>query len=243
MKEQAHRPLSFLRWPVAFSAVLMGHAAVVLAAYEWQPRATASAAAPPAVLIDLAAAPEKPLPDMAPGPQSAPSEPQQKVEEKPVEEAKVESEIPPPPPKEAAVVLPEPKPKEAKQEKKKSKASVAMATPTSQPRVSDRVAAQAAGAASTHNAPPASWKNDLLAQLNRYKRYPPGASGTGIATIAFSIDRSGRVKSTRLVQSSGIRALDEEAMALPGRASPLPPIPAEIAGATVALSVPIRFAR
>ncbi|WP_412773612.1 cyclic nucleotide-binding domain-containing protein [Nitrobacter sp.] len=37
-----------------------------------------------------------------------------------------------------------------------------------------------------------SWMGALMTHLNRYKRFPPAAS-TGIATVAFTINRSGRV--------------------------------------------------
>jgi protein TonB len=62
-----------------------------------------------------------------------------------------------------------------------------------------------------------------MAHLNRYKRFPPGAAGAGVATGVFTIDRSGRVLSARLVRSAGDSALDTEAASLPRRASHLPP--------------------
>ncbi len=58
----------------------------------------------------------------------------------------------------------------------------------------------------------------------------------------FTMDRAGHVLAATLVHSSGSLALDEEAMALIRRAEPLPPVPAEMPGATVTLTVPVTFA-
>jgi TonB family protein len=78
-----------------------------------------------------------------------------------------------------------------------------------------------------------------MAHLNRYKRFPPGAAGAGVATGVFTIDRSGRVLSARLVRSAGDSALDTEAASLPRRASHLPAPPPNIGGPSITLAVPI----
>ena len=82
-----------------------------------------------------------------------------------------------------------------------------------------------------------------MAHLNRYKRFPPGAISSGNTSIAFTISRSGQVLSSRLVRSSGEGVLDQEAVALPRRASPVPAPPPSVGGASISLSVPIRFDR
>jgi protein TonB len=90
----------------------------------------------------------------------------------------------------------------------------------------------------------ATYEQVLLAHLERRKRYPRAARAhrqQGVAHIRFSMDRQGRVLSVRLVRSAGHALLDREAEALPLRAQPLPPPPADIAGATIELSVPIEF--
>ena len=71
---------------------------------------------------------------------------------------------------------------------------------------------------------------------------PPGAAGTGTAVISFSIDSAGHVTSARLIKSSGDNALDQEAVALPRRASPLP-APPQATRSAIALTVPVRFGR
>ena len=89
----------------------------------------------------------------------------------------------------------------------------------------------------------ATWRGRLIAHLNRYKRFPPGAASTGTAMVAFTISRAGTVLGARLVSSSGNPMLDAEAVALPRRASPMPAPPPSVAGATIALTVPVRFSR
>lgn len=249
---------SGLRWGMAAILVTCGHAAVVLAAFDWNRAEPLPSQAPAAILIDMVAAPEKPPLDVAPGPETTESVPEK--ETRPEETAKVEPTLELPetePLQHAAVVLPppmpeaapeerpkpEPKAEQKPEEKKKAESLRASASPSFRaPRVAT-AAAQAAGAAQAMAIAPASWKGAVLAALNRHKRYPGGASGTGTAMIAFSMNRAGQVTSARLVQSSGDRALDEEAVALPRRASPLPPPPAEVGGGAINLNVPVRFSR
>jgi len=85
------------------------------------------------------------------------------------------------------------------------------------------------------------WRSKVIAHLNSRKRGIAG--GAGIATVAFKIDRSGKVMSAKVVNSSGNKALDAEAVALTERASPVPPPPADVQGATLYLKVPVRFTR
>jgi protein TonB len=118
------------------------------------------------------------------------------------------------------------------------------APPVSTARPADTAAAPSASASLAPSVAAASWKGELLAHLNRYKRYPTGATGAGTASVAFAIDRSGAVISARLIASCGDAALDEEAVALLRRASPVPPPPPGLGhGASIALTVPIRFDR
>lgn len=84
----------------------------------------------------------------------------------------------------------------------------------------------------------ASWKGALLAHINRFKRYPAEATGSGAATVAFVINGSGAVVSARLAKSSGDSALDEEAVGLLHRASPAPAPPTH---STLSLNLPIIF--
>jgi protein TonB len=84
----------------------------------------------------------------------------------------------------------------------------------------------------------------LLAQLNRYKRYPPMARAahiTGVVMLHFVIDAEGRVLSFDIARSSGHAPLDEEALSLIRRAQPLPPLPAGFPTRTLDAVVPIEF--
>jgi protein TonB len=87
----------------------------------------------------------------------------------------------------------------------------------------------------------ATWRGMVVAHMNRHKRYPGGGGGT--SSVAFTIDRSGRVLSARLIRSSGSPALDQEAVSLARRASPVPAPPANMGRGSLVLTVPIRFSR
>lgn len=141
----------------------------------------------------------------------------------------------PPPPKTRSVERKPPAPKPERRQ--------AMAPPTSRAQRAESAAAPSAGIAAVPSVSPAAWTSAMVAHLNRYKRFPPGA-GTGTASVAFTISRSGQVLSARLVGSSGDPMLDQEAVAMPRRASPVPaPPPGMPGGNTIALSVPVRFNR
>jgi protein TonB len=86
------------------------------------------------------------------------------------------------------------------------------------------------------------WRSSIAALLERNKRYPADArNDRGVAQVAFSLDRRGRVVSSRLLATSGSAALDREALEMIKRAQPFPPPPAALAGAEVSLTVPVRF--
>jgi protein TonB len=119
--------------------------------------------------------------------------------------------------------------------------SRASAPPTANAREADTAAAPTSSASQSIAPAIASWKGELLAHINRYKRFPAGAARSGTASVAFSIDHSGAVIAARLVGSAGDAALDAEAVALLHRASPVPPPPPEIARGVIVLTVPIRF--
>lgn len=88
------------------------------------------------------------------------------------------------------------------------------------------------------------WQGRVLAALNKVKRYPREASfrrRQGVPIIRFVMDRSGRVLSASLERSSGVPALDGEALELPRRAQPLPKPPEDVPGATIELVVPVEF--
>ena len=88
------------------------------------------------------------------------------------------------------------------------------------------------------------WRDLVAGRIERAKRYPEMArerNEQGVATATFIMDRSGAVLSVTLDHSSGSQELDEEAIAMIHRAAPLPPIPAELAGDTIKLTLPLSF--
>jgi protein TonB len=88
------------------------------------------------------------------------------------------------------------------------------------------------------------WQSRLLARLQEAKRYPESARfhhQQGVVSVRFTMDRDGLVLSSAIVKGSGFDVLDQEALALIMRAQPLPKPPAEVAGATIELVVPIEF--
>ena len=114
--------------------------------------------------------------------------------------------------------------------------------PSTAEQQAERAAAPMPGAASRNSDAVPNWKSQLVAALERHKRYPSEARGDhGVAQLAFSIDRSGGVHNARIARSSGSSVLDREALALVQRAQPLPPPPPEIPGAQIPIVVPIRY--
>jgi protein TonB len=86
----------------------------------------------------------------------------------------------------------------------------------------------------------------LNSHVQRFERYPAEAERNGItgsARILITIDRGGRLISSRLAGSSGSAILDGAAKATASRASPYPPPPNGIGGRTLTFAATIRFRR
>ncbi|GEM_PF-1743171 len=84
----------------------------------------------------------------------------------------------------------------------------------------------------------------VLAHLQRHKRYPSSAARrrlSGVVTIRFSIDASGRLRGVSLRGSSGEQVLDEAALAMVRRADPFPKIPGGLGRNAMSFTVPVRF--
>lgn len=210
--------------------------------------------APPGPQQPQAAAqaqPPKPVEKKAeeqPPPQKSGAEPQP-APERPAE---IVAALPPQAQPEFTAALP-PKPQEKAAEKPAEKAvvkkhrpkhaSLASAPSPAEKRAA-RAAAPAAGAASQNPSALPNWKSELVARLERAKRYPPEAQTRGehgVAQLAFSVDRSGGVHHAHIARSSGSSLLDSATLAMVARAAPLPPPPSEMAGRQIAVSVPIRY--
>jgi len=236
-----------VRWGACFALALgihVGGAAALLA--HWSADADLVANAP-VIMIELAplpVAPETKQTELPPGPEQSEAQPEPEPEPpKPVEKT---VELPPEPQAEPMqALLPPPKPIEKPVEKKQEQKHASLpSAPSTAENKAERAAAPAPGAASHRpNAVP-SWKSALVSRLERAKRYPPQAQARGergVAQLAFSIDRRGGVHNARIVRSSGSRLLDEATLELLKRAAPLPAPPPELAGAQIAIQVPIRY--
>ena len=171
---------------------------------------------------------------------------EEKVESKPIEEPPPEVKPAPNP----EVAIEPPPPQEVKRDTPQRQEPRPPAPTTSVPQaIPEETAAVAAAPLQGQIVPQTStaiptWKTQIVALLERNKRYPDGSQSRreqGVAQVFFSLDRQGRVVDSRVVRSSGATALDEEALALLRRAQPFPPPPRELIGERVDLTVPIRF--
>lgn len=196
--------------------------------------------------------PEPPPPEPEPEPEPVQlPEPEIKLPELPQLPDPAAVLAPPPPPvvEKPKVEPPKPKPpkprvveKRKPVEREKPRAREAAAPPPS-PAPAAAPSAAPLGSTASPSVSNASWRGMLIAHLNRYKRFPSGAR-TGTAQVSFSIDRGGRVLAARLIGSSGDPALDDEAVSMIRRASPVPAPPSGIGGGSaIALAVPVRFNR
>ena len=258
------RRTRLLRWSGAAVFVVAGHiCAAALTAMHWQVDNSPDPAEG-AVAIELAAMPLSPrldTPDVAHGPQveEAKLSPQAAKEVKEDIDKELPKLEPSPLAPEPAVVLPTPKPVEEKKpeedqrqeeiptQQSETQASAAPLT-TAPPPVDAPPApvapAPAPGLAASLARIKASWEKSLVSHLNRYKRYPDDARAHGVkgdVSVRFTLDRTGNVTAAQVVRSSGSASLDDEALAVLQRASPLPAPPDQVAGATFDLVLPIQF--
>jgi protein TonB len=255
--------IAFMRWFAAAVLVVAAHiGGTVLALIHWRGPEPVDAAAG-AMLVEMLAAPAVPVdsPDVAHGPQIeeamlSPRPAQTTERSVPEEQPKLEP-APLVPQPEVALPMerpPEaepPKEEEAKDEVKEpvapqeSAAPLTMAPPKVEPTEEPVRAAPAPGQASERvKRAEASWQKALVSHLNRFKRYPDAArarGSQGSVLVEFTIDRSGKVVASRVLRHSGSSFLDEEAIAVLRRASPLPSPPAEITGELFPLTLPIQF--
>jgi protein TonB len=129
-----------------------------------------------------------------------------------------------------------------KVEKPAPKKEVAKAEPQTEPKA--KPAARATVSSKASRAPsisPAKWQSRLSAWLNRHKRYPRGAKSRreeGVVSVSFAISASGDVLSARVSRSSGNSELDQAALDMLRRASPVPAPPPGVARK---IAVPVQF--
>ena len=216
--------------------------------------------APATVQSEVAPGPEQDVSDSTPSnPVKSPEEKQkteqmleakleqkveEKVESKPVEEPP--PEVAPAPDPEVAIAPPPPQ--EVKEEmpppQEARVAAIATAPQVIAEQTAETPAAPRPGAPNPYDSNEArTWRMQLHAAIIRNKRYPTSARARGehgVAQVFFSLDRHGRLIESRITRSSGVAALDEEALAVLRRAQPFSAPPAEF-GDSVTVDVPISF--
>jgi protein TonB len=110
--------------------------------------------------------------------------------------------------------------------------------------VSDHPLGQNAGLSQIDRQAIENWQRDLVVHINRHKRYPAKAREAhqhGVARVAFAMDREGRVLRASIMQSTGFETLDQAAIEMLNRASPLPAPPASMPGETIGFVVPVNY--
>jgi len=237
----SHRWPESLRWGICFALALFFHAAGAASLMaRWNDRLDLVANAP---VITIELAPVAAAPNNTPNELPPDTQPSKQAEPEPQSEKPIEMiELAPAPSPEAALPPPSKVVEKPKEKKPKEKQASLASAPSTAALRAERAAAPAPGANARDSDALPSWKSQLVSRLERYKRYPADGGGDhGVAKLAFSVDRSGGVHNAHIVGSSGSSALDRETLSLVERAQPMPPPPAEIAGAQISIVVPIRY--
>jgi len=217
------------RWMLSAAAVIAIHATLVVRLTTWHERLPGDEGTE-AIIVDLApvvAPPTESRNDLAPAPEQQQSKAVQDVQQP--EQTPQEKIVPPPPVPDAEVKLPE-EVKPAEKPKEEPTPPVPEATSPPRPRPS---AAQVA-----------SWHRRIAQQVERHKGYPASARArheTGTAELAFTLDRNGKLVTSRILRTSGSAALDQETIDTVRRAQPFPPPPPNMPGDAFDFTVPIRF--
>lgn len=111
-------------------------------------------------------------------------------------------------------------------------------------KLADQTQARHSGGSEQQTQARQNWFGQVLALLQKQKRYPRLAllrNEQGTAKVKFELDREGHLLHADLTDSSGHVALDKEALALVQRVGAFPPPPASVEGGRVSLEVPIAF--
>jgi periplasmic protein TonB len=221
-----------IHWSVCFAVVIAAHGGAALALLRQAPSDSDFDAGAPVVMIELPEAPAAfapPPAELPPGP----TEPETEQTPPPKEETKPAEEV-------AEVALPEPEPPKqqppAEEKPPTAMPSVAMVPTTP--------ALPVAGAAVQPSAAIQRWESALVAHIERFKRYPAEARARGqhgLARVAFTIDRDGWVRESRILETSGSPELDRECLAMLARAQPMPKPPSQAQTGELSFVVPIRF--
>jgi len=256
------RRLRLGRWIGAAAIVCALHAGgAALALMHWQEDEDPDdpGGALTVEMAPLPAAVPVDTPDVAHGPEQQQAKLTHEAAKPVIEE--VEKDIPrvePTPAPEPEVALPKPQPEEKKPEEKEEPKAEAQQEQTQQEAdipvttAPQRVEAQQPAPGSTTSPHQSAslaraqqrWERELVDKLQRFKLYPDAAARRGIkgvTLVRFTVNRTGQLIASEVLQSSGSPILDEEAVALLKRASPFPVPPDALPDALLVNDLPIWF--
>jgi protein TonB len=239
-----------VRWGSCAAVALVAHVAFVVAVLA-HPDESDPDAGSPVVMVDLApvaSAPSQTPSDLAPAPQVQTESEERMRQDVQRKEKPPEEQIEETPTRNPEVALPQRTPDPPKEEQQAKVPQQAQdASQAAAPQSAAVTAALSAAPAPGASEGPTSaaitrWEISIKVRLEQTKRYPAQAHGSkGIAQVNFRIDRNGHVVSSRIVQSSGSAALDEDALATLKRADPLPLPPNGITDDKLTIVTSIRY--
>jgi protein TonB len=88
----------------------------------------------------------------------------------------------------------------------------------------------------------ATWQKQLVAHIDRHKRYPAGGARRSVTiTLQFTLDRLGHVLAVDVAKGSGDAAFDAAAIAMMRRSDPVPAPPPLVADEGLSFTMPIIF--
>ena len=124
-----------------------------------------------------------------------------------------------------------------------SVAAEATATPSSEAiKQGPRSVAPAQGTGASAQRVRATWQKELIAHLDKHKRYPAQRSQKSAEIlVSFALDRMGHVLSASIVKGSGDTAFDAAALAMVRRSDPVPQPPPLVADEGLNFTLPVIF--
>ena len=160
-------------------------------------------------------------------------------------QADTRAPVAPPKPGPAPKVKPTPKPKPATTKPSSDPATAQSASggkkaKTRQAGQSGQDATQSANAAA-RNALRARWGAKIQRKVHRRLIYPHGATGTGVAQVALTINPSGKLTGLRLTRSSGVAVFDQAALGAVRRAGQFPKAPGELRDQSYSFTLSLSF--
>ncbi|WP_122073705.1 energy transducer TonB [Pseudophaeobacter sp. EL27] len=170
----------------------------------------------------------------------------------------IDQSTPPPPPPPEPEPKPEPKPRPKPAPKPVETPPTAQTSnQTSAGRAEQRAAgsgggaqAGAAGGASTATISAGQraklqsiWGAKIRSRIERRKRYPAGARGSGRVVLRITVAASGALVNYRVAKSSGVAAFDQAALKAVSRAGKFPKAPKGIGASQFTFNLPMSFSK